>query len=69
MLRLTVADVAKLADVSPNTVVRVEAEKPVNTTSLRAIQAALETAGATFRGDECVCACGAAAQLDERRNA
>ena len=48
MLRWTVADVAERADVSPNTVTRVEAEKPVNTATLKAMQAAYEAAGVVF---------------------
>lgn len=48
MLRMTVAGLATAAQVSPNTVVRVEAEKPVNTSTLAAIQHALEKAGVRF---------------------
>ncbi len=55
MLRLTVADLAKQADVSPNTLVRIEAEKPVNTSSVKAVQNVLEQAGVKFQGEHCVC--------------
>ena len=54
ILRMKVAELAELADVSPNTIIRVEADKGVNTTTLKALQAALEGAGIRFAG-ECVC--------------
>jgi len=43
-----VRDLAKLADVSPNTITRVEAGYPSNSTTLRALQSALEGAGVEF---------------------
>ena len=48
VLKWTVADVAQKAGVAPNTVTRVEADKSVNTTTLRAMQAAFEEAGVQF---------------------
>ncbi len=56
MLRLTVAAVAQSADVAPNTVVRVEADKSVNTGTLNAIRTVYEAAGVRFTGEGCVCA-------------
>ena len=47
-LRWTVADVAVKAGVAPNTVTRVEADKSVNTATLKAMQAAYEIAGIQF---------------------
>lgn len=55
-LRLTVADVARMAEVAPNTILRVEAGKSVNTSTVKALRAAYEDAGVRFTGDECVCA-------------
>ncbi len=55
MLRLTVVALGRLADIAPNTVVRVEAEHSVNTATLKALQAALEDAGARFTPDGGVC--------------
>lgn len=51
MLRWTVAEVAERADVSPNTVTRVEADKSVNTATLKAMQAAYEAAGIVFMSE------------------
>lgn len=48
VLRLTVAGLADLASVSPNTIVRVEADKGVHSATLLAIQRALEAAGIEF---------------------
>lgn len=48
LLKWKVEDLAKNAQVSPNTVVRFEAEKGVNMATLKAIQAALEEAGILF---------------------
>ncbi len=48
MLKITVAELAELSSVAPNTVVRVEAGKSVNTGTLAALQQALETAGVIF---------------------
>lgn len=56
MLRLTVAAVAQAASIAPNTIVRVEADKSVNTGTLNAIQAVYEAAGVRFTGEGCVCA-------------
>jgi transcriptional regulator with XRE-family HTH domain len=56
ILRWTVADVAQRSDVAPNTVTRVEADKSVNTTTLKALQAAYEAGGIVFRDGTCVCA-------------
>ena len=50
-LRMSVRDLAEAAHVSPNTVTRVEAEQPVNTSTLIAIRQAMEAAGAEFRQD------------------
>lgn len=55
MLKWTVAEIADRAQVSPNTVTRVEADRSVNTATLKAIQAAYEHAGIHFRGNDCVC--------------
>ncbi len=51
LLRWTVADAAKRADVSPNTVTRVEAEKSVNTATLSVMRSAYEAGGAEFTAD------------------
>ncbi|WP_424140341.1 helix-turn-helix domain-containing protein [Roseomonas chloroacetimidivorans] len=48
MLKLTVAELAERSSVAPNTVVRVEAGKSVNTGTLAALQQALEAAGVIF---------------------
>lgn len=56
MLRMTVAAVAQAAGVAPNTIVRVEADKSVNTGTLDAIQAVYEAAGVRFTGEGCICA-------------
>ena len=48
MLRWTVAELAEQAKVAPNTVVRFEADKSVNTATIGAIQGALEAAGIEF---------------------
>lgn len=55
-LRLTVAEVAEKAEVAPNTILRVEAGKSVNPSTVKALRAAYEDAGMRFTGDECVCA-------------
>ena len=47
-LRMNVRALAKAADVSPNTVTRVEAENSVNSSTLAAIRRALEAAGVEF---------------------
>ncbi len=47
-LRVAVRDLAKLADVSPNTITRVEAGYPSHPTTLGALQSALEGAGVEF---------------------
>ena len=51
MLRWTVAELAQRAEVAPNTIVRFEAEKSVNTGTVAAIQGALEAAGVEFLPD------------------
>lgn len=56
MLRLTVAAVAQAAGIAPNTIIRVEADKSVNTGTLDAIQTVYEAAGVRFTGEGCVCA-------------
>ena len=48
ILRMTVAELAAAAHVAPNTIVRFEADRGVNTTTLTAIQRALEAAGIVF---------------------
>ena len=48
ILRLTVAGLAELAHVAPNTIVRIEADKGVNMATMVAIQRALEAAGIEF---------------------
>ena len=52
MLRMTVAAVAQAAGVAPNTIVRVEASKSVNTGTLDAIRAVYEAAGVRFQDKE-----------------
>jgi transcriptional regulator with XRE-family HTH domain len=47
-LKLGVRDVATAAQVSPNTVTRLEAGLPVNSSTVAAIRAALEAAGVEF---------------------
>ena len=47
-LRLSVRELAQLAEVAPNTVTRIEAGLPANTSTLRAIQRALAGAGIEF---------------------
>ncbi len=56
MLRMTVVTVAQAAGIAPNTIVRVEADRSVNTGTLDAIQAVYEAAGVRFMGEGCVCA-------------
>jgi transcriptional regulator with XRE-family HTH domain len=48
LLKWKVEDLAKRAEVSPNTVVRFEADKGVNLATLKVIQRALEDAGILF---------------------
>lgn len=48
MVKMKVAELAEAAQVAPNTVVRLEADKGVNLTTLAAIQRALEEAGVEF---------------------
>lgn len=48
LLRWTVAELAEKAGVAPNTVVRVEAEKSVNTATLQSLQKVLEEGGVVF---------------------
>lgn len=50
-LRLNVRAVAEAASVSPTTVTKVEADQPVNTSTLAVLRQALEKAGAEFRPD------------------
>ena len=47
-VRLGVRDLARLAQISPTTVTRAEADLPVNKTVIAAIERALETAGIEF---------------------
>ena len=47
-LKLGVRELAKLAEISPNTITRLEAGHPANSATLRVIQIALETAGVEF---------------------
>lgn len=47
-LRLGVRELAQLADVSPTTVTKIEADQPANRHSIRAVVAALESAGIEF---------------------
>ena len=65
ILRLTVARLAETAQVAPNTVVRIEADKDVNMASMRAIQRALEAAGVEFIPEN---GGGAGVRLKERDN-
>jgi transcriptional regulator with XRE-family HTH domain len=51
MLKWTVAELAQRAEVAPNTVVRFEAEKTVNTGTVATIQRTLEAAGIEFLPD------------------
>jgi transcriptional regulator with XRE-family HTH domain len=47
-LKLGVRDLAALAHVSPNTITRIEADSPSNSSTIAAIRAALEAAGVIF---------------------
>ena len=47
-VRLGVRDLARLAQISPTTVTRAEADLPVNKTVIAATERALETAGIEF---------------------
>lgn len=47
-LNLGIRDLAKLADVSPNTVTRFERGEKIHTRTMKAIKEALEEAGAQF---------------------
>jgi hypothetical protein len=47
-VRLGVRDLARLAQISPTTVTRAEADLPVNKTIIAAIERALESAGIEF---------------------
>jgi transcriptional regulator with XRE-family HTH domain len=47
-LRLGVRDLAKAANVSPNTIARIEADLPANASTLNAIKQALEAGGIEF---------------------
>ena len=47
-LRLEIREIAKLAEVSPNTITKVEANFPSNQATLRALRRALEDAGIEF---------------------
>jgi transcriptional regulator with XRE-family HTH domain len=47
-LQLGVRELAALAKVSPNTITRVEAGLPANSSTVSAIRAALEAAGIVF---------------------
>ena len=47
-LKLGVRDLAALAQVSPNTVTRIESDAPSNSSTISAIRRALETAGVIF---------------------
>jgi transcriptional regulator with XRE-family HTH domain len=48
MLRWTLTELSRRAEVSPNTIIRFEAEKSVNTGTIAAIERALEAAGIEF---------------------
>lgn len=48
MVKLTGAALADAAQISPNTVVRMESDKGVNMATLAAVQRALEAAGVEF---------------------
>jgi hypothetical protein len=52
MLRWTVTELSRRAQVAPNTVTRFEADKSVNTATVGAIQRAFEAAGAEFLPDD-----------------
>lgn len=47
-VKFGVRDLAEAAQVSPNTVTRIEADKPANAATLMALKAALESAGVVF---------------------
>jgi hypothetical protein len=47
-LRIGVRDLARMAEISPTTVVRIEAEQPSNSATLRVLRSALEAAGVDF---------------------
>ena len=47
-LRMGVRELAKLAEVSPTTITRVEADQPSNAATLRALERTLELAGVEF---------------------
>ncbi len=47
-LRMGVRDLAKVASVSPNTIARIEADLPANTSTLNVVRHALEAAGIEF---------------------
>ncbi|RDD60493.1 XRE family transcriptional regulator [Ferruginivarius sediminum] len=47
-LRMSVRDVAAAAHVSPNTISRIEADHPANSSTLMALRNAFETAGVEF---------------------
>ncbi len=52
-LKMNVRDLATAAQVSPNTISRIEADLPANASTLAAIQRALEAAGVEFtNGDQ-----------------
>jgi len=52
-LKMTVRDLAAAAEVSPNTITRIEADLPLNPATLGAIRRALEAAGVEFtNGDK-----------------
>jgi DNA-binding XRE family transcriptional regulator len=48
MVRLKVAELARMADVAPNTIVRIEGGRKVSQRSLGAVQGALEASGIEF---------------------
>jgi transcriptional regulator with XRE-family HTH domain len=50
-LKWGVRDLAGKADVSPNTVTRIEADQNANSSTIAALRGALEAAGAEFTGD------------------
>ena len=47
-LKLGVRDLARLAEVSPTTITKVEADLPTNSSTLLAVRTALEAAGVEF---------------------
>src|SRR6267143_5150387 len=52
-LKMNVRDLAAAAEVSPNTITRIEADLPSNASTLAAIRRALEAAGVEFtNGDK-----------------